>query len=141
MAREMDMIWALLRIHPVSFQATEESTDAQPVPSWSGYGSILFANMPQQSNVHYCPMIDGDSTNFSTVYIVLKYSQMISAAMGQEDTVITFDLLIYMKAKQIQWRYPEEFTDVVIRMGGFHIALNFLSLLARNTQTLVLVTF
>jgi len=28
-----------------------------------------------------------------------------------------------MKAKQIQWKYPREFSDVVIRMGGFHIAL------------------
>ena len=37
-----------------------------------------------------------------------------------------------MKTKQIQWRYPEEFSDVVIRMGGFHVALNFLTLLGKK---------
>ena len=57
---------------------------------------------------------------------------MISSAMGQEDTVITFYLLIYMKAKQIHWKYPEEFSDVVISMGSFHMTLNFLSLLGKK---------
>ena len=115
-ANNMDKIWALMRIHPVTLQTTEDPTNTQPVPSWSGFCSILFPDMPQQSNVGYCPMIDGDSTDFSTVYTVLKHAQMISSVMGQEDTVITFDLLIYMKVKQIQWRHPEEFSDVVVRM-------------------------
>ena len=29
-----------------------------------------------------------------------------------------------VKAKQIQWRLANKFSDVVIRMGTFHIALN-----------------
>ena len=44
----------------------------------------------------------------------------------------TFDLAIYSKAKEIQWRFPDEFSIVVVRMGGFHIALNFLSLLGKK---------
>ena len=44
-------------------------------------------------------------------------------AVGQSDCVITFDLAIYMKAKEIQRRLAEEFKDTVIRMGGFHIVL------------------
>ena len=45
---------------------------------------------------------------------------------------MTFDVLIYMKAKQIQWRYPEEFANVILRMGGFHIALNYLGLIGKK---------
>ena len=85
-----------------------------------------------KTSIGYCPMIDGSSTEFSTIYTVLKHAQRISAAMGQEDTVVTFDLAIYMKAKELQWRFPDEFSDVVIRMGGFHVALNFLSLLGKK---------
>jgi len=55
----------------------------------------------------------------------MKHAQKVSAIMGQQDTVITFDLAVYIKAKQIQFRCPDEFSDTVIRMGGFHIALNF----------------
>ena len=48
--------------------------------------------------------------------------------------VITFDLAIYVKAKQIQWKFPQEFSDTVIRMGGFHIVLNFLAVLGKKHQ-------
>lgn len=37
-----------------------------------------------------------------------------------------------MKAKQIQWKFPGQFSDVVIRMGGFRVALNFLSLIGKK---------
>ena len=38
--------------------------------------------------------------------------------LRQKHSVITFDLAIYMKAKEIQWRRPEEFKNTVIRMGA-----------------------
>jgi hypothetical protein len=126
-ASRTDVIWKLLRLNP-----SAEVIEKQPVPGWSGFNSILFPDMPGETNIGYCPMIDGNSTEFSTVYTVLKHAQMISVRLGQEDTVITFDLLIYIKAKQIQWRFPEEFSNVVIRMGGFHIALNFLSVIGKK---------
>ena len=74
-------------------------------------------------------MIEGSSTDFSTIYTVLKNAQAISAIVGQTDTVITFELAIYVKAKQLQWRFLAEFSKVVIRVGGFHIALNYLALI------------
>jgi len=52
--------------------------------------------------------------------------------LRQVDTVITFHLAIYTKAKQIQMRFPEEFSGTFIRLGGFHIALNFLPLLGKK---------
>ena len=72
-------------------------------------------------------MINGPSTDYSTVYTVPKAVQKMVTAVGQSDCVITFDLAIYMKAKEIQWRLAEEFKDTVIRMGGFHKVLNFLA--------------
>ena len=44
-------------------------------------------------------MIDGSSNDFSTIYTVLKHAQKISAAMGQADTVITFDQAISLDEK------------------------------------------
>ena len=55
--------------------------------------------------------------------------------MGQEDTEIAFDLAIYVKAKEIQWRSANKFSEVVIRMGTFHIASNFFAIIGRSTQT------
>ena len=56
-------------------------------------------------------MIEGPSTEFSTIYTVMKHAQRMCTNLGQVDTVITFDLAIYMKAKQIQMKFPEEFSD------------------------------
>ena len=39
-----------------------------------------------------------------------------------------------MKAKELQWRRPKEFSDTVIRMGGFHIALNYLAVLGKKYE-------
>ena len=133
-ARDADFIWALLRLCPKKFgeAVTAEVLDKQVIPSWAGFNAILYPEMPTVSNIGYCPMVDGSSNDYSTIYTLLKHAQKISAAMGQANAVITFDLAIYSKAKEIQWRFPDEFSNVVVRMGGFHIALNFLSLLGKK---------
>lgn len=133
-ARNADFIWALLRLCSNNFgeAVITEVLDKQVIPSWAGFNAILYPEMPIVSNIGYCPMVDGSSTEYSTIYTVLKHSQKISAALGQANTVITFDLATYSKAKEIQWRFPDEFSNVVVRLGGLHIALNFLSLLGKK---------
>ena len=61
----------------------------------------------------------------------MKQAQQIMSSLGQEYSVVTFDLAIYMKAKEIQWRHPEKFDDIVVRMGGFHIAHNYLAVIGK----------
>ena len=82
--------------------------------------------------IGYCPMIHGSASEFSTIFTLMKVSQAVARRLQQDDSVITFDLAIYMKAKQIQLKFPDAFKNTVIRMGGFHIALNYLSLLGKK---------
>ena len=77
-------------------------------------------------------MIHGSTSEFSTIFMLMKVSQEVARRLQQDDSVITFDLAIYMKAKHFQLKFPEEFKNTVIRMGGFHIALNYLSLLGKK---------
>lgn len=39
-----------------------------------------------------------------------------------------------MRANEIQWHFPEEFDGMVIRMGGFHIALNYLAVIGKTFE-------
>ena len=48
------------------------------------------------TNIGYCPIINGSPTKFSTVYIVMKNVQSMMACLDQNDSVITFDLAIYV---------------------------------------------
>ena len=135
-ALNMDVTWALLRMKPACLMETGISPEnVQQVPGWGGYQSILNPAVPTICKIGYCPMIEGCSTDFTTVYTVLKHVQKVSAAMGQRDAVITFDLAIYIQAKQIQMKFPEEFSNTVVRLGGFHIALNYLSLLGKKFRS------
>ncbi len=47
-------------------------------------------------------MIDGSPAEFSTVYTVMKNVQSMITLLGQNDSVITFDVGIYLKANEIQ---------------------------------------
>lgn len=127
------MAWALVRMQPTKLFEVElcpMQAGQQKVPSWSGFNAMISHPSASITEVGYCPMINGSPTDASTVYSVMKLVQMM-ASLGQQYSVITFDLAIYMKAKEIQWRNPREFADVVIRMGGFHIALNFLAVIGK----------
>ena len=53
----------------------------------------------------------------------MKTAQKVSSKLEQNLTVITFDEAIYSKGKEIQWRAPNEFDDVILRLRGFRIAL------------------
>ena len=44
-----------------------EASDNQSIPSWSGFHSILFPDIPRAKNIGDCPLIEGTSTVFSTI--------------------------------------------------------------------------
>ena len=103
------------------------TADHQKIPSWSAFNTMVSCGAPSTTEVRYFPMINGTSTDYNTVYTFMKQVQQMMSSLGQKYSVVTLDLAIYMKTKEIQWRHPEEFDDTVIRMGGFHIALHYLA--------------
>ena len=73
----------------------------------------------RSTNIGYCPLLDAPSTEFSTVYTVMKHAQQISQRVGQLEAVITFDLANYVKAKEIQLKFPAKFSKTVLRLQAF----------------------
>ena len=49
-------------------------------------------------------------------------------------SVITFDEAIYCKANEIQWQRTDEFSDTILRLGGFHTVLNFMAVLGKHYE-------
>ena len=130
-----DLAWNVVRLLPqvlfsIEIQDPQEK-EGQYVSGWSGFHAKVFPSVTSPTSIGYCLMINGNPTEYSTVYTVLKTVQKITESAGQAASVVTFDLAIYVKGKEIQWRVPEELKNVIKRMGGFHIALNYLSLLGK----------
>ena len=134
----MDLAWAIVRMCPTKLFVIDLNNMPNPgnqtIPSWGAFNALVSQTSPPVTQIGYCPMIAGSPTEFSVVYTVMKQAQTMMRALGQKDSVITFDLAIYVKAKEIEWRYADEFRDIVIRLGGFHIALNYLAVIGKQFQ-------
>ena len=134
----MELTWAVTRLSQTNLftaedptREDEEKTTKQTIPGWSGYNSLVFPDTLRPTVIGYCPMIHTSSTEFTTIKTVMKKAQNICTSFDQKDVVVSFDLAIYSKVKQIIWKYPDEFPDTLIRLGGFHITLNFLAVLGK----------
>ena len=123
-----DFIFA--RLAPTKLFELDVAPLNQNVPSWSSLNCRRrAADTHIKSVVGYCPMLNYRSTDPSTIYTVMDYIQTVTNKLGQPYTVLTFDLALYKIAKEVQWARPIEFEHTYIKMGGFHIMVNYLSAL------------
>ena len=117
-----DMVWHLLRMAP-----TEQlELDELSVPlTWNAFNEILSPEFPQ-TTIAYGPIFPSSPTNPDVVKSSVDYFMTLSRKLGQDDTVITCDQAIYDIVKGLVKKYPQQYTSLVVRLGGFHIAENFL---------------
>ena len=134
-AKYIDMAWIFARLCPSKdFQVSLEKVTSQTIPSWTEFNAIVTTSKSEVTSVGYCPMIPASPTEYSTVYTVMKTVQNMMKTLEQQHSVITFDEAIYCKAKEIQWRCPDQFKDTVLRLGGFHTALAFISVIGKRYE-------
>ncbi len=128
-----DLVWLILCIcSNTMFEENYQTVDAQKIQGWSGFQSLRFSDPSTPTSIGYLPMIQADANEYSTINTVMKLSLKMANALGQSESIVTFDLAIYVRAKQLQMRYPDEFNLMsLVHLGGFHIALNYLSLLGK----------
>ena len=133
-----DICRMLLRLSAPFIVNNQQIPEEQIIPSWSGFNAFTHPGIPEETNIGYHPMVNAEASDFFTLYTIMKNAQKICTTLGQRESVITFDLALYVKAKQLQMKYLEEVNNTVIRMGGFPIALNSLSLLGKKYAQSVL---
>ena len=65
-------------------------------------------------------------TNSGVLQASLNYFMSLTNYLGQETTVITGDQLVYEVLMNIKKKYPERYGSIVVRLGGFPVAVNFM---------------
>ena len=106
----MDITWALLRVKLACVMKRGISPGNLPqVFSRGGYQSILNPSVLQLWKVGYCPMIQGYGTDFTTLYTVLKHSQIVGDAWNR--TMQESRLMWPSSSKQskFKWSVPKNF--------------------------------
>ena len=62
----------------------------------------------------------------STMMTVLIEANRLTSEAGQEFTIFTCDQQLYRVSLQVIWAYPEQFSHVVLRLGGMHMLMSFI---------------
>ena len=126
MYRKSDCIWFLTKIFK-----RENSTNV--TPTWAAYNSLITNVLPVTI---YCglPLYPAPPTDWSNFYTALKLCQNISAATYPGGkSIISLDLQLYSKAKQVQSR-DEINRNFVFHPGELHIAFAFLHTMGKYIQ-------
>ena len=91
-ASSMDKVWSLVRMNPRTGSNQPPTPDErQIVPSWSGFHSVLFPHVERATTIGYCPLINGSSSEFSTIYI----GQRDAVLLGREVQTDTAKVVFY----------------------------------------------
>ena len=132
-AQSSDTLWFLCRSGVLRHAA-------QVVPPWAGWVSLTETSKNssvQQSAIDYMAPVFAPVTENATVQHILKLSQQASREVHQQYTVVTFDLAVAKKAYSLVWQSPEEFSDVIVRMGSFHLTCAVMGALGRKCDVVV----
>ena len=132
-AVNLDLVWLLLRMSQKHSELGRPEGSPQCVPAWTAFNAEVRAKtQPMCSTVGYLPIIPDSPTKLATIHELLVRSCEIAARLDQQPVIITLDQAIYSKAQEIVWKNPVPFRNVVLRLGGFHIAGAFLGVLGKR---------
>lgn len=94
--------------------------------TWKQFHEVLIADPVEKTTVGYGPFFPESPTHPDVVAESVNYCVGVAKKLGQDHCVITCDQAIYEIVLGLQKKYPEKYGNIIIRMGGFHIAMNFL---------------
>ena len=117
--KKKDQIWALSRIH--FGKSVEIKPSIQKVPSWSGVNAIWSSEQIPVSQVSFLPVLPFPVTEYSTVYTELNNLKSLLSTLCQSNLPVACDEGVYRIAREIQLFRPEEFKNIVLCMGTFHM--------------------
>lgn len=121
-----NLLWILARlVHP----------DNQITPSWTGFNiRTRDQTLISEDIVGYLPTINAPATELTTVFEILKQSDLIRKQLSLESLVLVLDQALYAKAVEIAWKHKELFSKIIFRMGTFHTIMNILGIIGKRFQ-------
>ena len=100
-------------------------SDQNPIPGFPSFCGHLFPEKPA-SKYEYLPLVPKSPTSPSVLKDAMLNLVATSRVLGDEWTIITGDQATYELARAIRDKEKDQFQNVILLLGGFHQAHNFL---------------
>ena len=82
----------------------------------------------------YLPLIGMPPSDPDTMMTALHEAKRMTNERGQKSVVFTCDQQLYKVSVEVKWAYPNEFSDVIVCLGGMHILMSFVGAVGTLTQ-------
>ena len=117
------------RAHEMDMSFFSDIVKAENCPEFNGYNTQICRDqghvLKSKTKAMYLPLIDMTPSDPDTIMTALKQAQEITNKCGQEFVVFTGDLQLYRVAVNILWAYPDQFGNIILRLGGMHTLMSF----------------
>lgn len=119
-----DMVWLLSKTKSITLREDSRFAARPQFPSWAAYNSLISTGQPL-TRVCVLPLLMAPASDWSTLLTVLKQAQGINTAVVGPDrkTVITLDMQLYEKAKQLEMSRQDCKGKWVLRIGELHTTM------------------
>ena len=112
-----------------NFEFFKDVISSETIPEFNRYNTALcildgLSASPRNKAV-YMPLIDMPPVDHSTMMTTLIEANRLTSEAGQEFNIFTCDQQLYRVSLQIIWAYPEQFSNVILRLGGMHMLMSF----------------
>lgn len=122
--RSKEVAWLLGRMDLC--EADPHSLNTRPqnqtMPIWSAANSVLSVEDVPLKRVGFLPVLPYPVTQYDTVYTAMKNLLGVLEYLDQPKLSVTCDEGVYRIAREIQLIRPEEFDNIVLCLGSFHMA-------------------
>ena len=111
------------------FEFLKDVISSKNIPEFNGYNTKLYRlsglSVSPRNKAVYMPLLDIPLADRSTMMTSLIEANRLTSEAGQEFTIFTCDQQLYRVSLQVIWAYPEQFSNVVLRLGGMHMFMRF----------------
>ena len=118
------------RAEEVDFAFVQDVVQKPNCPEYNGYNTALTSTQGQaqqpKTKTAYLPLIDLAPSHPDTIMTAMVEAQKLTPSMGQKFVLFTCDLQLYKVALQVKWAYPDQFSDVIPRLGAMHSLMSFI---------------
>ena len=117
------------RASEMDFAFLQDMNNTLDCPEYNGYNTGAACRQGHsaqpKTKAVYLPLIGMIPSHPDTMMTSMAFAQVYTRNIGQQFVVFTCDLQLYGVALEVQWTYPERFSNVILRLGGMHSLLSF----------------
>ena len=88
----------------------------------------------EKSVVGLLPILNAPAHDMDTLYTAVRRCRFVASTLGQKHVVRTVDEALYQRLVPLKWAHKDLQEWLIVRMGGLHIALNFLGVIGRHME-------